>query len=62
MATPKKKEKNDELFRTVDEIVEKYFPNRVERDHPRPGDLGRRLADQAIERISKGLSTKIKKK
>lgn len=50
-----------EGLRTVEEIVKKYFPDDVERERPSAGDLGRKLADETLERVKKALESKKKK-
>jgi len=59
---PKRSSKRDEIFNTVEEVVERYFPNDIAKDRSRAGDLGKQIADGTIGGMKKAVATAQKKK
>jgi len=50
------KETKDEIFRTVEEVVEEYFPNDVDKRRPRSREYGKKWAEETIDKLNKELT------
>jgi hypothetical protein len=61
MTTKSKKATKTKEFNSIDEIVEYYLPDDVEKERPLPGDFGKRLAEDTVEKVKKILLEQSKK-
>jgi hypothetical protein len=47
--------KEDRVFHSIEEIIDEYLPADTEKDRVIAGDLGKKLAEDAIERVKRTL-------
>ncbi len=53
--TKGRKRKEEKVFHSIEEIIDEYLPADSEKDRIMAGDIGKKLAEDTIERVKKTL-------